>query len=180
MSRANQINLLKTQSPVTPELLDKMAFFWKIAIGLALTTALIGLVVSTIYGAFSIQHASLVRESDQLKKDIAAQANKEGIFSSLKKRLKIASAIRANTISWKSVLDTSTAIAVPPIMQSMTVKEQNTTEMTVKPQSVADTITVVNSVVSLAREKKIKDPRLATFSIGKDGITISFTFFPVF
>jgi hypothetical protein len=174
MARDSQINLFKSQSPVTPELLDKMALFRKYGIIAIIVTVVLGVAISFIYGALATQKSLLNSTQKQLTKQIESQSQKEGLFMTLKQRITSIKNIRSSTIAWQSVIDTASSIATPPVLQTIRVGEMDRTEMMVRPASIAETLTIVTNIVSRARENKLRDPRLISFTIGKDGIQISF------
>lgn len=181
MVKLSEINLLKAKTVLTPQLL---------AIELQLRTiSLIFLIVLLFTGMFFGVGYVILRQKYQQVTDqkqsvmaaISGELRKEGLYLSIKDRLRLASGILEVQRSWQGVLDLIDRIIGQQSRTSFTVDEQDAVSLTITNDSLEETFVVVDRILAEVRAKTMANPVLESVQYQKDAtVRVSLTFTPIF
>jgi len=150
--------------------------FTFIAFLICVTLGVLVLSVSTIL-TFSFRKTQ--SDNTSLKKQIEEYKEIESKLSVVKTR----TSVIEKALEYSKPLDTQityiNAIEQPPVLQSFAIDETDTVTVTLKPDSIEETMTMVGILIDQANEKQIKNPRIMSYGINKDGMRIVFSFAPM-
>jgi hypothetical protein len=177
----NTINLIATKTGLSPqvELIEKSlqrASFIAIIVFLAA-----GAAVGGFYALYSAQMSSLETERTQLRSQINAAKNNEGLLVSIKDRTRIVEKAMSSQKPWGKMLDLLGTVAVPPTLATVSVDDENLIDITIQGATIDEIVSPINVLIAYAQEGKIKNPKLTSIQFGKSGqVNISLTFSAVF
>ncbi len=175
------INLINSKTGFSPQLLlieDSIRRASRVAIVLFL---LIGLSLGGLYMYFSSKKESLERTRMELRSEITANKNREGLLTSIKDRTRIVERVSTSQRPWVRMLNLLGEVAAPPVLAGVSVNEGGVIETTIQGSSFDELASPVTSLISTALDGKIKNPVLRSVQVGKDGtVRFSITFSMVF
>ena len=83
-------------------------------------------------------------------------------------------------ISIAPYIDTTLLIASPPQLSAFSLGDENSIRIEVQSETVEQAISVVETVMRLTEEKKIKNPVVTSITLDKNGaVMLGFTYFVV-
>jgi hypothetical protein len=180
-SPLNNINLIRTKTGSTHQYeavevsLRKTGYIGLIGI------LCIGFILAVIYFFFAQEKSHLETKKQNLVRELTLNAQKQGMFLSIKDRTKIVKRVMANQKPWALLLDRVTQIMQPPALSNVMVDDQNKVTITLAAQNVDTILTAVSALITQANENTILNPQLLSFQIGKNGnIESTISFFVVF
>lgn len=181
MSSSSDINLLQSKTVLPPQLAAiegrlRQASYMSLAILLVA-----GVLVGVTYLFFQNQKRVLEETRTQLIRKINAQSQKEGFLVAVRERLGVVDKVLAYQLPWAQIMDTIKTIALPPKLNAISVEEQNKVTLSVKADSIEETLNMVNAIVAGVEQKKLRNPQLVSFQLEKDGsVQLMFSFVPLF
>lgn len=138
-----------------------------------------GILVGVSYSFLNLQLTRTENEKKTLISQLNQLSRKEGLYVSLKQRIPIVEKALASQRAWGSVLKTISEVALPPILTSVAIDDKNVMILTLQADSVETTASMVNAVIRLAGEKKIRSPQLVALQLLQDGeVQLSISFLP--
>jgi hypothetical protein len=181
MSTLASINLLKSQTPLSPQVAlfeQKMKYTSLVCLVISL---IIGVLTFSVWGVVSLQKSNLSSENSRLITAVNSMSEKEGIFISLKERLKVVTGVLANQKKWSPAIDNIFAIAPAANISTVDFSPQGNLSMTTTVKSIDEAFGVVNTVLSQATAKALKNPTLESLRLDKDGsVKMIISFAPIF
>ncbi len=173
------INLLKTKTSLTPELItlmEKLRVGSFVAIGVVLV---VGFLIAMSPLFLTGERNSLLEAKKQLVAAIAADARKEGLFLSVKDRIPVVDRAIQSEKPWGQILDMVGSIILPPKLLSLAVDDHYVVFLNVKAGSVEEIAGWINSIIDLVSQKRIRSPQLVSLQLTKEGsMLVSFSFIP--
>jgi hypothetical protein len=180
-SPLNSINLIRTKTGSSHQYeaieasLKKTGYIGLIGI------CCVGFILAIVYFLFTQEKSHLETTKQTLVQELTKNAQKQGMFLSIKDRTKIVKRVMVNQKPWAQLLDRVTQIIAPPSLSSISVDDQNKVTITLNASSVDSVLVAVNALIAQAKENKIVNPQLLSFQIGKNGsIESMISFFVVF
>lgn len=176
---SQDINLLKTKTSLSPQVVAvqgqlKMGSYVAIAI-----VIVIGVLVGVSYSLLNFQLGRIENQKKTLIAQLNTLSRKEGLYVSLKQRLPIVEKALGGQRLWGSVLQTLNSVAVPPELTSVAIDDKNVMVLTLQTNSIETTASMVNAVITLARDRKIRSPQLVALQLLEDGaVQLSISFLP--
>jgi len=173
----NTINLIRTKTSSSPQLdaiegsLRRTGY---IALGAFLC---VGFIIAVVYIFFMSEKSRLETTQKDLKRQLTANIQKEGMYLSIKDRTRIVKQVLANQKPWSKLLDQISVFTAPPVLTGISVDDQSKVTLTLGAGSIDSVLSVTNAVIAQAKEGKIINPQLMSFQISKTGnivATISF------
>lgn len=176
---AGDINLLKSRSSLSPQLLAIQEQVRWVGLGSLALVILVAVGLGATYMIFLQQRQALETRRKQVLSAIANESVKEGLYFSIRQRLPVVEKAFGVQKPWGTILDDVYTIARPPDLASVVVDDQNVVVLSVKTTSVEQTAVVVNAVVRLVQEKRIKSPQLLGLQLTKDGtVQVNLSYIP--
>lgn len=140
----------------------------------------LGILTLAVYGIFFFQQRSLNTERQALYDEVKQEVTKEAMLLALRARISSLKKIMTYQISIAPYIDTALLIAAPPKLSSFSLGDANSVRITVEARNVDDAVTVVSSVISLANDRKIKNPTLTSVNLNKDAtLTLGFSYITI-
>lgn len=181
MSRPSDINLLKAKTVLSPRVLaieEQLRVASLVLLFLVLSATLF---FGVGYAILQRQHESLSGEKQSLVAAIKGELDKEGLYMSLKDRLTIVGKILEGQRSWLGVLDIIDRVTAVQAKTSFTVSENDEVSLVVTNETLEDTFTMVDRLLSEVSAKTIANPMLDSIQYQMDGtVRVSLTFIPIF
>ncbi len=178
---AGDINLLKTKSTLSQEqvaILDHLKTVGYVLITLAIFG---GMATGSVYFLLANQLSSAENRKSELLRQVTTHASKEALYVSLKDRLPIVQKVLDNKENWAGILEIIPSIAFTPSLKSVIIGENNITQLTIQTDTIEDTATVVNQVISLVGDRRIYNPQLVGLQITEHGsVQMTLSFLPLF
>lgn len=179
MAAPGDINLLRTKTRMSPEMLalaEKLRVIsWIALVG----TIVVGLATGLIFLEFQREREQVASEKQQLLTTIAASAKKESLFVSLKDRIPLVSRAMNSQKQWGQILDTVAGIASPPQLYSVSVDDRQTVLLNMKTTSFDEVAGWIARITDLVGAKRIRSPQLVSFQFAKEGtLLVSLSFIP--
>lgn len=175
------INLLKTQTTLAPELsgiAGQLTRYSYIALGLAV---IIGILTATAYLFINNQVSSQTANKASLLRQLSSYATTEAKFSLLKDRLSLIGGSQAKLRDWGSIINNLRAIVPPPKLTAVNVDPNGKIVANSMLPSLTEAIAVANAFVSQAQNQLISQPSLDALSLDKTGnITMTISYIPNF
>ena len=146
-----------------------------------IVTLVTGFLLGGSYILVRQRFSSLENTRKKLISQLNAQSTKESMFIALKDRIAILDKVFVMLRPLATTLDTTTSIAAPPLLTSLTYEDQGRMVVMVRTPSIDEALTVVGAVSTLAADQQLRVPQLQSLSMDKDGsIRLSVSFYPVF
>ncbi len=171
MASTPGINLFQTQTEVHPVVQFVMPYVRNISTVSLIVFLMIGTSILTIRLFVQNELKSVASQTNEILTRVNADAVKEGILLDLHHRITLVSNIRKVQVSFAPHLDATLSIARPPRLTSFSLGDNNqTVRITVKVSSLKEASDVVDSVMHLLTQKKIRSPLITGFAIDKNGL----------
>lgn len=180
---ANQhtINLIHTQSNVSPELDAIDASVRKATVVTLIVFICVAVVTASVYVLYYFKQQTVDDEKKELITHVNTLKNKEAYLLAIKDRTKTVEKVLLNQKPWIQVLNLVNTFASPPLLSSITVDEQDKIALIIKVDSLEEVLRIVDSLKQYVSQNKIKNPQLVSFQILKNGsFEISISFYAVF
>ena len=169
MGQEKSINLFDTKASLTPvwQTVEKyLLVIRQYLLGFVLA---IGIVLVVTYGVIRIRTMQLDTDQKQLSQTIQNQSAKEGQLVILRARITSLKKILDAQLSVAPYIDTTLLLARPPSLTSFSIGELNTVQISVAFPAVDQAVSMMEAVVRLVEENKIRNPNLTSLTVGKDG-----------
>lgn len=174
------INLLRTQSVLTPEqllILSKLRLASFIISGLFLG---IGIFVGISYVAARTQLNNLENQRITIARQISQQAKKQVLLLNLQDRLPVIGKVMDAQYPWDRVIADLSLLALPPNLKTIAITQNNAITMTVQAKSLEEVSQMVRTSIQLSVDKKIRTPQISSIQISQQGtIDITLTLIPI-
>jgi len=173
----NPINLFQNQVAFSPTLVVVERYL-RVARYVVLSLIFgIGLLTLSIYFIFQFQKRSLDTKRQVLYQAVQKDITKEAMLLSLRARVSALKKIMAYQISIAPYIDTTLSIAAPPRLSSFSLGEGNSVHIEVDVDTITEAVSIVQTVIQLANEHKIKNPTMTSIILNKDAkVTLGFTY----
>lgn len=181
MANQRNINLLRSSVSISPDVLE-----WERRLRLLSVIALffvigIGVTIGVLFGTVSSQKQSLEARKSRLLQQISVQSKKEALITNMKHRLGLLDRILATSRAWEPVLVSILEVAGAPKLQSLSISDKQIVSLMLIPDTLEDTKTMVDTIVRLSSDKKMRSPMLEALQIDRDGkIQAAVSFLPGF
>ncbi|MFZ2024962.1 MAG: hypothetical protein WAV51_01590 [Microgenomates group bacterium] len=174
---SNSINLFQNQVVYSPKL-ALIERFLRTARYIFLSFVFgVGIITLIVYFVFQLQHQSLDTKREELYTIVKNDVTKEALLLSLRSRVSALKKIMTYQISIAPYIDTTLLIAVPPRLTSFSLGEANSIHIGVEAATVEEAITVMETVIQLTNDNKIKNPTVTSILLNKDAtVTLGFTY----
>ena len=180
MPTLGSINLLKSKTVSSSFPLGVEESFRRFSLISVTVLFVIGLFVSGAFFYFRLQHDVLVDKRNSFANEIINYSVKEGLNTAIKERLSVTEKIMNAQRPYATLLDSIGIVAAPGKLTSISVDETGRTRISIKSTNIEETLDMINALISLTKQGKIKGPDLTSFQFGKaDDILFSVSFVPV-
>ncbi len=176
----NAINLFQNKVTYSPKL-TVIERYLRIARSLFLFGVLgVSVLTLVVYGVFQFQQRSLEKKRQTLYEAVKQEVTKEAMLIALRARVSSLKKIMMYQISIAPYIDTTLLIASPPQLSAFSLGDENSIRIEVQSETVEQAISVVETVMRLTEEKKIKNPVVTSITLDKNGaVMLGFTYFVV-
>lgn len=179
MATPGDINLLKTKTRVSPELLLFAAKLKKVGWLVLGGSLMIGLGIGGLFVFFTQEKNALFSQKQELLAAIAAKATKESLFVSLSTRVPLADRALTSQRPWGQVFDTISAIGGPSL-SSFAVDDKGLVTVSLKTRSIEDIAGWVSRTIGLVGDKRLRNPQLMSLALDQEGtFTALIAFIPL-
>ncbi len=179
MSVPGDINLIKTKTSLTPEiiaLMGQLRVVSFVGIGVILV---VGFLIGISFLFLTNEQRSLAETKKQLLTVIAADAKKESLFFSLKDRIPVVDRAIQNEKPWGQILDMVGNVILPPKLISLAVDDHQVVFFNGKAGSVEEVAGWTSSIIDLVAKRRVRSPQLVSLQLTKEGsMLVSFSFIP--
>ena len=173
----NPINLFQSQSAISPKLAMFERYLHGMRTFLLFIVVGIGTVTLIVYSIFFFQRKILDGQRQELFTGVQENVVKEALLLTLRARVSSLKKIMAYQISIAPYIDTTLLIAAPPRLSSFSLGDGNSIHIGVETQSVEDAVSVIQTVMQLTNDNKIKNPTITSILLNKDAtVTLGFTY----
>ena len=173
----NPINLFQSQSIISPKLALLERYLRGARTFLLFIVVGVGAITLMVYFIFSLQRRTLDGQRQELFTSVKENVVKEALLLTLRARVASLKKIMTYQISIAPYIDTTLLIASPPRLASFSLGDGNSIHIGVEAQSVEEAISVVESVMQLTNENKIKNPMVTSILLNKDAtVSIGFSY----
>lgn len=172
MAQEKSINLFDAKANLTPgwQLVEKYLIISRqYLLGFVLIT---GIILTVVYGIVRIRSVQLDAEQKQLSQTIQNQNVKEGLLLALRARITSLKKILDVQFSLAPYIDTTLLLARPPKLASFSIGEKNTVQISVNLPTIGEAVSMMETIMSLVNENKIRNPNLTSLTIDKDGVIV--------
>jgi len=163
------INLFDTKASLTPgwQMVEKYLLLTrKYLLGFVL---IVGIVLVATYGVVRYRTTQLDTKQKQLSYTIQNQSVKEGLLLALRARITSLKNILDAQFSLAPYIDTTLLLARPPELMSFSIGEKNTVQISVDLPDISQAVSMMEKIVRLVEENKIRNPNLTSLAVDKDG-----------
>ena len=173
----NPINLFQSQGVVSPKLAVFERYLRAIRTFLLVIVVGIGAMTLIVYSIFFFQRRTLDGQRQELFAIVKENVVKEALLLTLRARVSSLKNIMTYQISIAPYIDTTLLIAAPPRLSSFSLGDGNSIHIGVETQNVEDAVSVIQTVMQLTNENKIKNPTITSIFLNKDAtVTLGFTY----
>lgn len=169
MASGKSINLFDTKASLTPGwiLAEKyLILLRQYFLGFILIA---GILLVGTYGIVRLQKAKLDREEQQLATAIQSEHAKEGLLLALRARIASLKKILDVQLSVAPYIDTTLLLARPPRLTSFSIGDKNTVQISVELPDIGEAVSMMEVILQLVSENKIRNANLTSLTINKDG-----------
>lgn len=167
---SNTINLISTKTGLSPQI-ERVAGSLRRAASIAMMIFILsGVTIGSVYYYYYSRRNSLTLDRDQLRNQISAAKNKEGLLVSIKDRTRIVEKVMKSQRPLGEILDLLGRIAVPPLLTNVSIDESSKIEATIQANTLDEIVPPIEAVIAYAQDGKVKAPELRSVQIGKNGI----------
>lgn len=172
MATVNSINLFQSKSsrPAEFEKIEKYLLY--IRYGILGCVVLAGSISGLLYFLFRGRVADLKSQKQEAIAYIEQNVVKEGRLTALHKEIERVGKIIKTQHPWVALIDTTLAIAKPPVLTHMSISGQETVQITVKVSEIPDALTVIHHMKDYLDMKKIRDPVITSLTLDKEGFFV--------
>jgi hypothetical protein len=180
-SPLNNINLIRTKTSSSPQLEAIEGSLRKTAYIALVAVCSVGLIIGIVFFILFQEKTYLETSKQNLQREVTKNIQKEGMYRSIKDRISTVKQVMGNQKQWSQSLDRIMVFVSPPVLSDFSVDDLGKITISLKAESVDSILTTVNGLVSEAKNKRIVNPQLLSFQIGKTGsITATISFSMVF
>ena len=173
----NPINLFQSQAIVSPKLAILERYLRGARTFLLFIVAGIGAITLIVFVIFSLQRKALDGQRQELFAIVKENVVKEALLLTLRARVASLKKIMTYQISIAPYIDTTLLIATPPSLSSFSLGDGNSIHIGVEAQNVEDAISVMQTVMQLTNDNKIKNPTVTSILLNKDAtVSLGFTY----
>jgi len=177
---SNNVNLFQNQSIRSPQFLLIERYLRVARIVLLAILCVGGIIVLGTFFLFRAQQQSLDRQRAQLYSIVQNNIAKEGMLVTLRARVQSLKKIMQYQVSIAPYIDTALLIATPPNLTSFSLGDASSVQISVDSATVEEAIGVVETIIRLTNEQKIKNPVVTSIVLSKDGrVTMGFVYVTV-
>lgn len=169
MGSGKSINLFDAKVSLTPiwQVVEKYLLISRqYLLGFVLIA---GIALMATYGVVLFRVKQLDADQKQLTQIIQTQQVKEGLLLALRARITSLKKILDVQFSVAPYIDTTLLLARPPELTSFSIGEKNTVQISVKLPTIEGAVSLVERVVKLVNENRIRNPNLTSLSVDKEG-----------
>jgi hypothetical protein len=170
MGSGKSINLFDAKVSLTPiwQVIEKYLLISRqYLLGFVLIA---GIALMATYGVVRFRITKLDADQKQLTQIIQTQKVKEGLLLALRARITSLKKILDVQFSVAPYIDTTLLLARPPELTSFSIGEKNTVQISVKLPTIEGAVSLMEMVVKLVNENRIRNPNLTSLSVDKEGL----------
>lgn len=173
----NAINLFQSQNTYSPKLAAIERYLRTVRYVLLFGVLGIGVLTLITFAIFQFQQRSLETKRQALYEVVKQEVTKEAMLIALRARVSALKKIMMFQISIAPYIDTTLLIASPPQLSAFSLGDGNSISIEVQAENVERAISVVQTVMKLTTENKIKNPMVTSISLDKNGtVLLGFTY----
>ncbi len=169
MGQRKSINLFDTKASLSPswQLVEKyLVIIRQYLLGFV---CIVGMLLVVVYGVIRMRTQQLDVEQKQLSQTIQNQNMKEGLLLALRARITSLKRILDVQFSVAPYIDTTLLLARPPLLTSFSIGEKNTVQISVELPTIQEAVSLMEAVVKLVEEHRIRTPNLTSLTVNKNG-----------
>ena len=177
MSPVETINLIRTKTATSPQLDMVTALLRTLSLWALSVLMVSGIIVSGIFYYLRGREQELTNVKQQISATITQNTTKEGLLLTLKQRVSLTGKVLGVQHPVGKVFDMLATFISPGQMSSVSVDDHNKVILTVRAQSIADVVSIADTLVNQAAAKTVRAPQLVSLSLGHTGgvdVTLSF------
>ncbi len=169
MGQGKSINLFDTKASLSPtwQIIEK--YLIVVRYYLLGFVCIVGVVLVVAYGVIRMRTSQLDVTEKQLFQTIQNQNMKEGMLLALRARITALKNILTVQFSVAPYIDTTLLLARPPQLTSFSIGEKNTVQISVELPTMSDAVSLMETIVKLVDENKIRIPNLTSLTVNKNG-----------
>ncbi len=176
----NSINLFRTAENLSPVMGILERYLRWIRTVLLMGLLVIGVATVSVYIVFFLQRQNLEQRRSVLYTSVQQNLTKEAMFVALRSRIQALKRIMQLQVSIAPYIDVTLQIASPPQLQSFSLGDAGSIEISTKSPSVESAKDLLNIVIQLTNAGKIRKPTLTGIALDKEGIvTMGLTYIVV-
>ncbi len=172
VSGHRSINLFDTKASLTPGWQLVEQYLCVIRQYLLWSVLIVGLVFVALFGVISFRTNQLNAEQERLSQTIQNQNLKEGMLLALRARITALKNILTIQFSVAPYIDTTLLLARPPKLTSFSIGDKNTVQISVNLPDIQEAVSMMEEIVKLVDENKIRTPNLTSLTLDKDGAIV--------
>jgi hypothetical protein len=176
---ASTINLLRPVEHNSSQLLTIKEEVRRIALICFVVSLAVGVITIAVTFILQISVNSQKETQTMLKSQLKEQEQKEQQIAVVKSRIAVVEKAMTYSKPVDQALGMVLAINSPPSLYSVSYDDQGKIVAHFKANSIPETMNMAETVLNFVKEKHIKNPKMDTYGLDKDGIRISFSFEPV-
>lgn len=181
MAKASEINLIKTKTMISPQLMAMEEQVRSASVLMLVGIFSASLFFGVGYVMIARRYAALSLQKQALMSAVEEDRSTEGLYVSLRERIGIISRVLEKQRSWSEVLDLIDRVTGSGAMTSFTVDEKNEVHLSLTSQTLEDALGMVDRLRSEVVRRKIANPILESVQYRKDGtVRLAVTFAPIF
>lgn len=177
----NTINLINTKTGLSPQLARIETSLRRAATVAIIVFLAAGLLVGALYFYYSSQLTTIEATRTQLRGQISAAKNSEGLLISIKDRTRIVEKAMDSQRPLAEMLELLSFVAVPPALSSVSVDEDSKIEISIQANTIDEILPPIEALIAYANDGRVRSPELRSVQFGKDGtVSVSIAFNAVF
>jgi len=169
MVSEKSINLFDTKASLSPGWQLVEQYLRIIRQYLLWSVFIVGLILVVLFSVITFRTNQLEVEQKRLSQTIQNQNVKEGMLLALRARITSLKNILNTQFSVAPYIDTTLLLAWPPKLASFSIGEKNTVQISVNLSDIGEAVSMMEEIVKLVDENKIRTPHLTSLTIDKDG-----------
>lgn len=179
MNNTPNINLFTNKNRIPEYITPIQQYLHRSAILCLLATVTLSILTGIIYMIVSTQYHILTTNKEKYIHELTLESEKENILSVIKSRTGVIDKAIKGTRKLSLLLTNAYEVASPPKLFSLSIGDFNNVSLAIKVNSVEEAVDVTSKLLNQVHNNKIFNPILDEFMMDKSGISIMFTYSPV-
>jgi hypothetical protein len=176
---ASTINLLRPVEHNSSQLLTIKQEVRRISLICFIVSLAVGVITLAVTFILQMSVSSQKETQAMLKSQLKDQEKKEQQIAVVKSRIAVVEKAMTYSKPVDQALGMVLDISRPPSLYSVSYDDQGKIVASFKANSIPETMNMAATVLDFVQNKHIRNPKMDTYGLDKDGIRISFSFEPV-